>query len=98
MEASLKKHKSHQQKLQCGNVNIIIAGKHQSKNRRFSRNQLERKKSAKKKTNKCSFKERIEKIKEKSLDQNAINLSARDLTLSQKSALAKGPIFVPTPN
>ena len=39
----------------------------------------------------------MKKIKEKSPDQNAINLSARDLTLSQKSALAKGPIFVPTP-
>ena len=37
------------------------------------------------------------KIKENSSDQNAINLSTKDLTPSQKSVLAKGPIFVPPP-
>ena len=47
------------------------------------------------KRNKCSFKERIKKIKEKSPDQSAINLSARDLTPSQKSVLAKCPTLVP---
>ena len=67
------------------------------KGKSFSRNQLERKKREKRKRNKCSFKERIKKIKEKSPDQNATNLSTRDLTPSQKSVLAKGPTFVPAP-
>ena len=40
----------------------------------------------KRKRNKFSFKERI-----------VNNLSTRDLTSSQKSILAKGPTFVPTP-
>ena len=51
----------------------------------------------KKKRNKCSFKERIKKIKEKSPDQNAISFSTRDLIPSQKSVLAKGLLFVTTP-
>ena len=95
METSIKNR--HKRKLQRDNVNAVIAGKNQRKNRRFSRNQLERKKREKKKRNKCSFKERIKKIKENCPDQNAINLSTRDLTPSQKSVLAKGPTFAPTP-
>ena len=47
------------------------------------------------KRNKCSFKERIKKIKEKSPDQSAINLSTTALTPSQKSVLAKGSTLVP---
>ena len=61
----------------------------------FPEIKYERKKREKKKRNKCSFKERIKKIKEKSPDQSAINLSARDLTPSQKSVLAKCPTLVP---
>ena len=58
---------------------------------------VKEKKRKEKKINKCSFKERIKKIKENSPDQNAINLSTRDLTPSQKPVLAKGPTFLPTP-
>ena len=54
-------------------------------------------KNVKKKRNKCSFKDRTKKINENSPDQNAINLSTRDLTSSQKSVLPKGPTFLPTP-
>ena len=43
------------------------------------------------------MKQRIEKIKSNSPEQNAINLSTRDLTPSHKSVLAKGPTFVSTP-
>ena len=87
IETSIKNRQK--RKLQRDNVSAVIAGKNQRKNRRFYRNQLERKKREKRKRNKCSFKERIKKIKENSPDQNAINLSTRDLTPSQK--------FVPTP-
>ena len=59
--------------------------------------QPERKNVKKKKRNKCSFKGRIKKVKENSPDQNAINLSSRDLSPSQKSVLAKEPTFLPTP-
>ena len=55
------------------------------------------KKHEKRKRNKCSFKERIKKIKEDSPEQNAINLSTRNLTPLQKSVLAKRSTFVPTP-
>ena len=85
----------HKRKLQRDNVNVVIAGQIQRKNRRFSRNKLERKKREKKKRNNCSFKEKIKKIKEKSPDKSAINLSTRDLTPSQKSVLAKGPALAP---
>ena len=61
METSIKNR--HKRKLQRDNVNVVIAGKNQRKKRRFFRNQLERKKREKKKENKCSFKQRIEKIK-----------------------------------
>ena len=43
-------------------------------------------------------KERIRKAKEEGPDQNAINLSSKVLTTPQKSLLAKGPSFIPTPN
>ena len=42
METSIKNR--HKRKVQCDNVNVVIAGKNQRKNRRFSRNQLEREK------------------------------------------------------
>ena len=87
METSIRNR--HKRKLQRDNVNAVIAGKNQRKNRRFSRNQLERKKREKKKRNKCSFKERIKKIKENSPDQNTINLPTRDLTPSQKISFSK---------
>ena len=61
METSIKNR--HKRKLQRDNVNVVIGGKNQRKKRRFFRNQLERKKREKKKENKCSFKQRIEKIK-----------------------------------
>ena len=64
METSMKNR--HKRKLQRDNVNGVMAGKNQRKNRHFSRNQLQRKKREKKKRNKCSFKERIKKIKENS--------------------------------
>ena len=80
-ETSIKNR--HERKLQRDNVNLVIAGKVQRKNRRFRRNKLERKKCEKKERNKCSFKEKSKKIKEKSSDQSAINLSARDLTPSK---------------
>ena len=83
--------------MQRDNVNVVIAGKNQRKNRHFPRNKFEREKREEKKRNKCSFKERIKKIEENSPDKNAINLSTRDLTPSQKSVLAKGPTFLPTP-
>ena len=82
IETSIKNRQK--RKLQRDNVSAVIAGKNQRKNRRFYRNQLERKKREKRKRNKCSFKEIIKKIKENSPDQNAINLSTRDLTPSQK--------------
>ena len=93
-ETSIKNR--YKRKLQRDNVNVVIAGKIQGKNRRFPQNKLERKKREKKKRNKCSFKEKIKKIKEKSPDQSAINLSARDLTPSKKPDLAKVSTFVPT--
>ena len=43
-------------------------------------------------------KERIRKAKEEDPDQYAINLSSKVLTTPQKSVLAKGPSFIPTPN
>ena len=95
METSIKNWLK--RKLQRDNVDVVIAGKIQRKNRRFPRNELEQKKHEKKKRNKCSFKEKIKKIKEKSPDKSAINLSTRDLTPLQKSVLAKGSTFVPTP-
>ena len=93
-ETSIKNR--YKRKLQRDNVNVVIAGKIQGKNRRFHQNKLERKKREKKKRNKCSFKEKIKKIKEKSPEKSAINLSARDLTPSKKPDLAKGSTFVPT--
>ena len=93
METSTKNR--HKPKLQRDNVNVVIAGKIQRKNRRFPRNKPERKKREKKKRNKCSFKEKIKKIKEKSPDKSAINFSTSDLTPSKKSDLAKGSTFVP---
>ena len=59
--------------------------------------QQEKIKREKRKRNKCSFKERIKKIKENSPNQHTINFSTRDLTPSQKSVLAKGLTFAPTP-
>ena len=61
METSIKNR--HKRKLQRDDVNVVIARKNQRKKRRFFRNQLERKKREKKNKNKCSFKQRIEKIK-----------------------------------
>ena len=60
METSIKNR--YKRKLKRDNVNVLIAGKIQRKNRRFSGNQLERKKREKKKRNKRSFKERIKKL------------------------------------
>ena len=95
METSIKNRDK--RKLQHDNVNVVIAGKIQRKNRRFPQNKLERKKREKKKRNKCRFKEKVKKIKEKSPEKSAINLSTSDLTPSKKSVLAKGSTFVPTP-
>ena len=47
---------------------------------------------------KLNRKESIRKAKEECPDQNAINLSSKVLTTPQKSVLAKGPSFIPTPN
>ena len=60
METSIKKR--HKRKLQRDHVNVVIAGKSQRKNTRFSRIQLERKKREKRKRSKCSFEERITKM------------------------------------
>ena len=56
------------------------------------------KKREKRKRVKRNQKERIRKAKEEGPDQNAINLSSKVLTTSQKSVLVKGPSFIPTPN
>ena len=47
---------------------------------------------------KLNRKERIRKAKEEGPDENVINLSLKVLTTPQKSVLAKGPSFIPTPN
>ena len=47
---------------------------------------------------KLNLKERIRKAKEEDPDQNVIYLSSKVLTTQQKSVLAKGPSFIPTPN
>ena len=68
-----------------------------SKNRRFSRDEISVKKKNKRKGNKNNNKQRIALAKENGPDQNAIKLSCLNLTSSQKSLLAKGPSFIPTP-
>ena len=68
------------------------------RNRRFSRKHHIEKKREKRKRVKLNRKERIRKAKEEGPDQNAINLSSKVLTTPQKSVLAKGPSFIPTPN
>ena len=55
------------------------------------------KKKNKRKRNRTNSKQRIALAKESGPDQNAINLSCLNLTSSQKSLLAKGPSFIPTP-
>ena len=67
------------------------------KNRRFSKDAISVKKKNKRKRNKTNSKQRIALAKESGPDQNAINLSCLNLTSSQKSLLAKGPSFIPTP-
>ena len=42
-------------------------------------------------------KKELKRLKKTALTKSAINLSTRDLTPSQKSVLAKGPTFLPTP-
>ena len=46
---------------------------------------------------KLNRKERIRKAKGEGHDQNVVNLSSKVLTAAQKSVLAKGPSFLPTP-
>ena len=41
------------------------------------------------------LKKKLKRLKKKSPDQSAINLSIRDLTPSKKSVLAKGSTLVP---
>ena len=40
----------------------------------------------------------IRKTKEDGHDQNATNISSKVLAIPQRSVLAKGPLFIPTPN
>ena len=47
---------------------------------------------------KLNQKERIGKAKKEDPDQNAINLSSKVLATPQKSLLAKGSSFIPTPS
>ena len=46
---------------------------------------------------KLNRKERIRKANGEGHDQNVVNLSSKVLTAAQKSVLAKGPSFLPTP-
>ena len=68
-----------------------------SKNRSSSKDEISAKKKNKRKGNKNNNKQRIALAKETGPDQNAINLSCLNLTSPQKSLLAKGPSFIPTP-
>ena len=61
METSIKNR--HKRKVQRDNVNAIIAGKNQRKNRRFSRNQLERKKREKRKEISAVLKKELKGLK-----------------------------------
>ena len=40
----------------------------------------------------------IRKTKEDGHDRNATNISLKVLAIPQRSVLAKGPLFIPTPN
>ena len=80
--------------------NLCIENNNNNKkrNRRFSRKHQIEKKREKRKRVKLNRKERIRKAKEEGPDENVINLSLKVLTTPQKSVLAKGPSFIPTPN
>ena len=65
METSIKNR--HKPKLQRDNVNVVIVGKNQRKNRRFSRNQLERKKREKRKEISAVSKKELKRLKKTAL-------------------------------
>ena len=86
----------HQRKIERDNVCFENNNNNKKRNRRFSRkHQIEKKREKKVKLDR---KESIRKAKEECPDQNVINLSSKVLTTPQKSVLAKGPSFIPTPN
>ena len=65
METSIRNR--HKWKLQCDNVNAVIAGKNQRKNRCFSRNQLECKKHEKRKEISAVSKKELKRLKKTAL-------------------------------
>ena len=88
----------HQRKIKRDNLCIENNNNNKKRNRQFSRKHQIEEKREKRKRVKLNRKERIRKTKEEGPDQNAINLSSKVLTTPQKSVLAKGPSFIPTPN
>ena len=96
MEKNTKRR--HQQKIERDNLCIKNNNNSNKRNWRFSRKHQIEKRREKRKRVKLNHKERIRKAKEEIPDQNAINLSLKLLTTPQKSILAKGPSFIPTPN
>ena len=96
MEKNTKRR--HQQKIEQDNLCIENNKNSNKRNWRFSRKHQIEKRREKRKRVKLNQKERIRKAKGEVPDQNAINLSSKLLTTPQKSILAKGPSFIPTPN
>ena len=88
----------HQQKIERDNLCIENNSNNNKRNRQFSKTYQIEKRREKRKCVKRTWKERIRKAKEEDPDQYAINLSSKVLTTPQKSVLAKGPSFIPTPN
>ena len=88
----------HQQKIERDNLCIENNSNNNKRNRQFSKTHQIEKRREKRKCVKRNWKERIRKAKEEDPDQYAINLSSKVLTTPQKSVLAKGPSFIPTPN
>ena len=82
----------HQQKIERNNLNKITT-KTTNKSDYFQEKKREERKRVR-----INQKERIRKAKEEDPDQNAINLLSKVLTAPQKSVLAQGPSFMPTPN
>ena len=76
--------------------NITVCS-HQRKNRRFRKSKRRRHNNERKTIYREKEMRMIEEAKTTSPEQNAINLSSKVLSPSEKSLLKKGPSFAPTP-
>ena len=87
----------HSQNLSRDRLTQEKYSKKQSEVRCLSKDKISVKRKSKCEKNKIKNKPRIALARQIGPNQNAINLSFLNLTLTQKSLLAKMPSFIPTP-